>query len=154
MGAEVFLDVEVTNTPIFIRTSQSTRNSLAGSILIDNAKLLNVPTAVAEANGFVVLRGGDKTIVHWAQGNIYSGKRTAGYFTQGGLSPPHKPHSLLDGGGKVVGRSRPQYEDYTVDQFVSVKAHGAMGDGVTDDTKALKEVFDKVRPLFSEVNYY
>ncbi|KAF8495372.1 exo-beta-1,3-glucanase [Gautieria morchelliformis] len=143
VGAEVFLDVEVTNTPIFIRTSQSTRNSLAGSILIDNARLSNVPNAVVEANGFVVLRGGDMTIIHWAQGNIYSGQATTPRFIQGHMTPPHKARSLLDSGGNVVGRSRPQYEDYTVDQFVSVKTYGAKGDGVTDDTKALKEVFDK-----------
>lgn len=101
---------------------------------------------MAEASGFVVLRGGDRTIVHWAQGNVYNGQEaTDAQFIQGDLTPPHKPRSLLDGGGKVVGRSRPQYEDYAVGQFVSVKAYGAMGDGVTDDTKALTEIFDKVR---------
>ena len=94
--------------------------------------------------------------MHWGQGNIYtsSGQTTNAQFTQGDLTPPYKPRSLLDGGGRVVGRGRPQYEDYTVDQFVSVKAHGAMGDGVTDDTKALKEIFEKVKPLSRENNSY
>ncbi|KAF8584104.1 glycoside hydrolase family 55 protein [Ramaria rubella] len=143
VGAEVFLDVEVTDTPIFIRTSRSTRNSLAGSILVDNAKLVNVPTAVAEASGFVVLQGGDRTIALWAQGNVYNGHTSDAQFTQGDLTPPHKSHSLLDSKGKVLGRSRPQYADYAVDQFVSVKAHGARGDGVTDDTNALRNIFEK-----------
>lgn len=121
---------------------------MAGSILIDNAKLSNVQTAVAEANGYVVLGGGDRTIVQWAQGNIYSGEATHGRFMQGDLTPPpYKPRSLLDSGGMIVGRSRPQYEGYAVDQFISVRAHGAKGDGVTDDTNAIKQIFEKVRPL-------
>lgn len=37
-----------------------------------------------------------------------------------------------------------RYEDFSVDQFVSVKSNGAKGDGVTDDTKALQAVLDKV----------
>lgn len=149
VGAEVFIDVQVTNTPTFIRTSQSTRTSLAGSILIDNAMLTNVQNAVAEAGGFVVLRGGDRTIVQWAQGNVYGGHMTArGHFVQGDLTPPHKPRSLLDEGGRIVGRSRPQYEEYAVDQFVSVKTHGARGDGVTDDTNAIKNVLEKASPRF------
>lgn len=102
-------------------------------------------SAVAEASGFVVLAGGDRTISLWAQGNVYSGSTGDGRFIQGGLTSPHKSRSLLDGAGKIFGRARPQYEDYAVDQFVSVKAHGAKGDGLTDDTDAIQAVFTKVR---------
>lgn len=35
-GAEVILDAVVTNTPIFVRTSNSNPTSLSGSLLIDN----------------------------------------------------------------------------------------------------------------------
>ncbi len=38
-----------------------------------------------------------------------------------------------------------RYENYAVSQFVSVKDHGAKGDGKTDDTSAIQAVFDQVR---------
>lgn len=64
----------------------------------------------------------------------------------------------------------PQYESYAVDQFVSVRAEGAVGDGSTDEyatplphkcplservlfsTDAIKTIFSKVRPLIIPLN--
>lgn len=46
-----------------------------------------------------------------------------------------------------------RYEDFSVDQFVSVKDQGAKGDGNTDDTAALQAVFDQVCPLMLIVLY-
>ena len=39
----------------------------------------------------------------------------------------------------------PQYEGLDVSSFVSVRDFGAVGDGKTDDTKALQTVLDLVR---------
>ena len=38
----------------------------------------------------------------------------------------------------IVSRSKPQYEDYTVNDFLSAKARGCHGDGINDDTEALQ----------------
>lgn len=135
----------VTNTPIFIRTSTPSNGKLGGSLVINNAKLTNVPVAVGVVGGAVVLAGGTTTISSWGQGNVYTGTNPTGSFRQGSIVAANKPSVLLDGAGKMVGKTHPQYANYAVSQFVSVKDNGAKGDGRTDDTAALKAVFDKVR---------
>jgi hypothetical protein len=143
-GAEAIIDATVTNTPIFIRDSQPSNGRLAGSLVINNAKLNNVPTAVGVANGSVVLAGGTTTIQSWGQGNVFSGTDGSGRFVQSNIVNANKPSVLLDESGNVFGKGHPQYGAYAVSQFVSVKDNGAKGDGRTDDTAALKAVFDKV----------
>ncbi|ESK92896.1 glycoside hydrolase family 55 protein [Moniliophthora roreri MCA 2997] len=143
VGAEAIIDAVVTNTPIFVRTSQASNGRLAGSLVINNARLNNVPTAVGVAGGATVLAGGTTTVASWAQGNVYSGTNRAARFTQANIPSPSKPSVLLDGSGKIFGKGRPQYENYAVSQFVSVKSEGARGDGRTDDTSALQAIFDK-----------
>ena len=99
--------------------------------------------------GQVVLAGGTTTITSWGQGNIYSGTNSGGRFVQGSITAPNKASVLLDGSGKIVGRTHPQYESFSPSQFVSVKTQGAKGDGKTDDTAAIEAVFSQVRPSYS-----
>ena len=143
MGAIAVIDATVTNTPTFVQNSKGS-TSLAGSLVLNNIRLNNVPTAVGVMGGPVVLPGGTMTIDSWAQGNVYNGTSTAHRFVQDNIPAPPKPKSLLDGSGRIFGKARPQYESYAVSQFVSVKSEGAKGDGHTDDTAALQAVFDKV----------
>ncbi|KAI0780740.1 exo-beta-1,3-glucanase [Trametes elegans] len=144
-GAIAVIDAYAANTPIFLRTSAPSSGKLAGSLVLNNVHLTNVPTAVGVVGGATVLAGGTTTIESWAQGNVFSGTGTAqtGAFTQGNVPAPNKPAGLLDGSGKIFGKTRPQYADYAVSQFVSVRDQGAKGDGTTDDTAALQAVFDK-----------
>ena len=81
------------------------------------------------------------------QGNVYVGSSKQSTFVQGTIPSPDMPSALLDGEGKVFGKNRPQYEDYDVSQFVSVKDFNATGDGKTDDLAALQAIFNKVRSI-------
>ncbi|KAJ7043174.1 exo-beta-1,3-glucanase [Mycena alexandri] len=143
VGAEAIIDATVSDTPIFLRTSTSSNGQLvnAGSLVLNNIKLTNVPTAVGVVDGTVVLEGGTTTIAFWGQGNVYSGSSSTPQFTQGIIVAPSKPAVLLDSSGKFFGRTHPQYATYAVDQFVSVRDQGGKGDGTTDDTAALKAIF-------------
>lgn len=145
-GAEAIIDADVSNTPIFIRTSQPSNGKLAGSIVLNNVYLKNVPVVVGVENGATVLHGstGTMTIVAWAQGNVFHGTTTTPTFVQGNIPAPIKNPSLLNSNGKIVSRGHPQYEDLDVSSFVSARQYGAAGDGVTDDTKALQSIFNQV----------
>lgn len=129
VGAEAIVDAVVSNTPIFLRTSEPSSGSLAGSLVLNNIQLTNVPTAVGVVGGAVVLAGGTTTIDSWGQGNVFSGTSGTPSFTQGTIPTPSKASSLLDSSGRLVQKTHPQYAAYSTDQFVSVKDNGAKGDG-------------------------
>jgi len=140
-GGLAVLDATITNTPTFIRTNSDT-SRLAGSIILKNIVLKNVNTGVLTGSK-VVLTGGSKTVAGWAQGNVYSGTSGSPVFTQGAVNLASIPDVLLEG-GKLYGKGHPQYANYAVSQFVSVRAEGAKGDGSSDDTAALQAIFNKV----------
>lgn len=84
------------------------------------------------------------TIDSWVQGNIFAGTNSSGVYTQGQIPSPHKPAVLLDSAGRIFGKPHPQYANYHISQFVSVRDEGATGDGKTDDTEAIKRALGKV----------
>ncbi|KAH9934691.1 glycoside hydrolase family 55 protein [Fomitopsis serialis] len=142
-GSMAIIDATASNTPVFYRTSEASNGTLAGSIVLNNIVLNNVSAAVSVLNHTeALLEGGTMTIDSWGQGNVYSGTSGSATFTAGDITGPSKASSLM-AGDKIFGRTIPQYEDYAVDQFVSVKDQGAKGDGSTDDTAALQAVFNK-----------
>ena len=149
VGSVLVLDSSFVNTPIGIKTAYDPASpNTNGTLVLDNVDMTGTSQAVLNnATGAVVLAGGQK-VAFFAQGRTYGGASgTAGRSVQAPEQGPTKPAALLDAAtGKVVTRSKPQYEEVPVGSFVSVKAHGAKGDGKTDDTAAIQAVFDAATP--------
>jgi hypothetical protein len=77
------------------------------------------------------------TDVH--QGNWYVPRGPYAYFGSQPLVFP-RPTVLVQG-DRFYERSKPQYEDVPASNFLSARTFGALGDGITDDTKALNTLF-------------
>lgn len=142
VGSVLLLDSKLVNTPIGINSS-FTQNSIpttGGTLIIDNVDFTGSTVAIQGAAGNVIVPGGKK-IATWAQGNALAAGAQQGRI-QGDINgAPTKPQSLQGQNGWFE-RSKPQYENVPVAQFVSLKSKGAKGDGKTDDTAAIQAAID------------
>jgi len=143
VGSVLLVDSTIANTPIGVSTAYSTNEgSTNGTLIIDNVDFTtNCPVAVSNAASKATILAGNAKVASWTQGRQYAGAN-AGTAGQGVQTTPTKPASLLNSAGDVFTRSKPQYEGVPVSCFKSVKAAGAKGDGVTDDTAAIQAVFN------------
>lgn len=91
-------------------------------------------------SGATILNGGTFTIQAWGQGNKYSPNGPEKF--QGSFNPVGRPQGLLDG-GKYYSKSKPQYENLGVGDFISARGAGATGDGYTDDTNAVQDAINR-----------
>ncbi|KAJ7858321.1 pectate lyase superfamily protein-domain-containing protein [Mycena leptocephala] len=136
-GGAIIFDSSISNTQIGIRTSTSQPKTLGGSLVIDNLVMKGITKTNIEDSVGGLFPAYDTTIVNWFMGNTYQG--SGGTYTRGFLTQiVNRSPSLLDSSGNFFSKSRPQYNTYTNDQFISVVGiGGAKGDGVTDDSAAI-----------------
>lgn len=142
VGSITVLDSTISNTNVGILTaySSSSQPPSAGSFILENVVLNNVPVAVQySGNGGTVLAGGSMTIAGWGEGHKYT-PQGPGTF-QGSFTPNTRPSSLLSGSNYYT-QSKPQYNNLPVSSFQSVRSAGATGNGVTDDTAALQNAIN------------
>jgi glucan 1,3-beta-glucosidase len=144
VGSITVIDSSITNTPVGIKTAYNPPSSTpptAGSLIIENVVLQNVPTAIQLTGGSTVLAGttGTTTISGWGEGHEYT--PTGPQSFKGPFTPNTRPASLVSG-GKYYTRSKPQYNSLAATSFSSVRSAGATGNGVTDDTTALQNIIN------------
>lgn len=141
-GSITLIDSTLADVPIGIKTAWTPNSSpaAAGSLVLENIDLRNVPVAVQGPTG-TLLSGssGSTNIAAFAIGHAYtpSGPRNVA----GPITPNPRPATLL-AGGRYYARSKPQYESEPRSSFLSVRSFGARGDANTDDTAALQAAID------------
>jgi glucan 1,3-beta-glucosidase len=143
VGSVTLIDSSITNTPIGIITAHTSSSSppTAGSLILENVQLTNVPTAIQLNTGSTVLAGtaGSMTIAGWGDGHQYTPNGPSAF--QGPIIPNNRPASLLSG-SRYYTKSKPQYSSLPASSFQSVRAGGATGNGAADDTHALQQVIN------------
>ncbi|PNY22823.1 Glucan 1,3-beta-glucosidase [Tolypocladium capitatum] len=146
VGSILLLDSTIANTPVGVTTIYSPQQSGTNATLIlDNVDMTsNVPVAVQNGLTKQTILNGNAVIDSFVQGRSYAG--TSGTAGQGLNAHVVKPAALTDSSGRIVTKSKPQYDNVPASQFISVKSKGARGDGQTDDTAAIQAVFDSIGP--------
>jgi glucan 1,3-beta-glucosidase len=138
VGSVTFIDSTIAGTQVaFVTAYESTSQPpTAGSLILENIVLSNVPVAVQGPSG-TALQGGTRTITAWGEGHEYTPNGPLNF--EGAIPAFSRPPSLTSR-GKYYFRSKPQYEALPVSSFVSVRTAGAKGDGIADDTAAINKV--------------
>ncbi|KAJ7177187.1 glycoside hydrolase family 55 protein [Mycena filopes] len=144
-GGVLIIDSKISSTGIGIRTSSSQPTTLAGSVILDNVAFTGITTANIQDSSGTVVPANTGVGLEWFQGNVYFG--TTKRYLRGSYTPlGSRPETLTDISGRYFSRSRPQYETYATNQFVTLMTSGlgAKGDGINDDTAAINSFLSTV----------
>ncbi len=136
VGSLTIIDSVFTNTPaggVGIATNKSSTSTppTANSLIIENVQFNNVLVAVSGASSTTLVEGttGSITIATYGQGHAYTAQETQ-YDLGGPFTPTYTRSPSLTAGTDYYYRSKPQYAQYPVSSFVSVRTAGAKGDSL------------------------
>ena len=148
VGSLAITDLIQTGGTVGIATSLFADNSTA--FLLQNSRFVDVPTIVKDvARNVVLLPGGSggHNVDSWGFGKVSSPAGEVAFVNANQIAAPTRPSSLTverDWGysqPQYFTRRRPSYSDPGNSQIMDIKAYGAKGDGVSDDTVILNYIF-------------
>jgi len=159
VGSITVFDSEITDTTVGVKfgSPQVQQPPISNNIILENVKINRVGVAVQGPLGETVLDGtpGSTTIAAWGRGNSYTPDGPK--FFQAPFTPNSRPTSLTAGSAYYT-RSKPQYVNEPVSNFLSARSEGCKGDGVADDTDALNKLIAKAaksgKIVFLDAGYY
>lgn len=144
VGSIIVIDSTFTNVNVGFITAYtpSATPDTAGSLILENLNLDNVPIVVQEA-GSTILAGtaGTTTIAAWGEGHSYT-LTTGPTDFEGTITANSRPAALLGSGKSYYTASKPQYQSLSASNFVSARSSGAVGNGAADDTAALQSAIN------------
>ncbi|KAJ7207673.1 pectate lyase superfamily protein-domain-containing protein [Mycena rebaudengoi] len=151
-GGVLIIDSWISNVLIGIRMSTSQSASLAGSLILDNVHFTNIFVAnIQDSAGVVMAANGASSaqvVTQWIQGNVYHGSTKS--YSRGSNTPSgNRDSSLTNAFGAYFSKSRPQYNNFKDIQFQNVMSggFGVAGDGVKDDTAAIRSFIEKASDI-------
>ncbi|KAI8201600.1 hypothetical protein COL154_003923 [Colletotrichum chrysophilum] len=153
------IDSEFVNVQTAIRTPRSASivPIAAGTLMMENVAFSNVGTILQGPQNNTIISGTKGSVVSqgFAMGHIYTPSGPTDYTgSDTGYFPVYNALVATTANGtKYYERSKPHYETLSADCFVSARTFGAKGDGVTDDTVALNNLFNYVASKSSLVAF-
>lgn len=158
-GSIMLSDSMIKGTQYGVNTSYAIGNNLpltGNTLVIDNVDMSEVAVAAvwSAKDQSVVVK--PQKIISYAQGSGFtnSAESTSKNGSAGMLEAPYKAQALLGPDDKIYGRSKPQYENVPLENFLSAKANGCAGDGETDDTEAMQAFLTKVAGQEGAIAYF
>lgn len=137
IGSALLIDADFSQTGIAVRTQFAGKNG-EGSLVLDNVRYNNPGNGVIVQNsGATALPagGGTTTVKTWVQGYIWQNGASNLGSKDISSQTPSRPSSLVNGDGTYFEMTRPNYVGMTQ---VDVTTLGLVGDGKTDNAKALQ----------------
>ncbi|KAK4181199.1 family 55 putative glycoside hydrolase [Triangularia setosa] len=150
VGSISVIDSSITNTPIGILTDSHKQSP---NIVLNNVKISNVAQVVQVDNGPSLLSGtSDTTTIDlWAHGRRYNGDK--GASETGPIKAASKAAGLLGENKRLFTKSRPQYTDFSLENFHVATKESIKNDGTGDQTLTINAFLLKAKAN-SKIAYF
>jgi glucan 1,3-beta-glucosidase len=147
VGSVTLIDSTFRNTDVAIKTGwgPNTLPSTANSLILENIRFESCPVTIQGAGNSILFPGAggsSQWIPAWGIGHGYTTTGGPTYLEGDRIPAAPRPSVLTAPDGRFYTHSKPQYQTLTKDNFLSVRAFGAVGNAQADDADALQRAID------------